>query len=77
MTDLGLFNRLDRSELQIAELAIDESNKTIDSGVVLVRRTNDGSQGTYDVRHYVSKEAIPAFLKGKLFEVTSEGVRPL
>ena len=71
------YNRLDRSPIEIARVAIEEENTIIDSGFILVRKTSDGTQGTYDVRRYGKLEDKPSFLKGKIFQVTDSGLRQL
>lgn len=69
MSKISYYNRLDRTPLDIAKLFINDELSETESGVILVRESSDGTQPTYDVRHYANKSDKPSFFNGRLYKV--------
>lgn len=74
MAELGYYNRLDRTPIEIAHIAIEDRLIGVTEGYILVRKTSDGSQSTYDVRYYLIRESVPSFMTGILFKITPDGL---
>lgn len=69
MTDLGIYNRLDRTPHQIILIASEECNTKITDGFIKLCKFNNGLQSCYSVRYYQSLEHIPKKPTGTIFEL--------